>query len=441
LVFALPRLAPSAVLAARLTAGRHTRSLGLSSVRAALRSRTLRVRPPRWARSAKVRVRLVLLLAGTPAPRPTATTPRPPPVSTHGPPTPASADPLSDVLAPETNVLDIANGALLNPNCQPAYGTFAPGNEPAGCYRFYAASSAFNRQVPANAPLVANSAAMVRRLVGFGPPLNILAGLAGTPNEYNRPVYFSQVSDPTFTLHCTRLDFGTCPLEGMQIRVPDAAQAAGGSDGHMTVIDQTTGFEYDFWQVSSKPAGGGLLQFSFGGRTRVDGDGRGSGAVAAEYGTAAGLLREEELAGGSINHALFIAVNCDSGSAVYPATKGGARCADPTNAPPEGARFVLGMSDEQIRALAVPGWKKTILRAIAHYGLIVGDTGGTWGIASDSGLIYTSFGRPDKWVQFARQVGAPYYPPDNDYVFNMAAGVDYARYLRVVDPCVSQGTC
>ncbi|HEX2017208.1 MAG TPA: hypothetical protein VGN69_10970 [Solirubrobacteraceae bacterium] len=270
------------------------------------------------------------------------------------------------------------------------------------------------------------------------------AGGAGKPADYHRPIYFSGSSDPVFTLHCTEA-WGVCPLEGLQVRVPDAARPAGGTDAHLTVIDQVSGWEYDMWQVASKPVGGGTLNFSWGGKTRVDGDGLGSGATAAEYGTAAGNLRAEELASGQINHALMISVPCDSGSYVYPATKGGQSCASVgqsnTNAPPEGTRFQLTLSDTQITALNVPDWKKTLLRAMAHYGMIVGDTGSRMGIIHESSLVYTAFGQADRWVSLAKQAGAPFWAPDDVYVFNIADGVDWAHSLRVVAPCASQGRC
>jgi hypothetical protein len=99
------------------------------------------------------------------------------------------------------------------------------------------------------------------------------------------------------------------------------------------------------------------------------------------------------------------------------------------------------MSDGQIAALPVPEWKKTILRAMAQYGMIVGDTGGTWGIGIDSGVVYTSFGHPDQWVALAQQWHVPYYAGDRDYIFDLGSGVDWGRYLRVVSPCVSRGNC
>ncbi|HEV3227827.1 MAG TPA: hypothetical protein VGY97_00015 [Solirubrobacteraceae bacterium] len=335
----------------------------------------------------------------------------------------------------------IASAMLTDPLCLPPYGTFAGGSQPPGCWRPYLPSSPFNRQIPAGAPVAPNSSAIVSRMLGFGPLQNLLAGTAGRGElDGGRPTYFSQALDPTFTLHCTEA-WGRCSIEGAVVHIPDRALPAGGSDAHLSVVDQTTGWEYDLWGVESKPPGGGLLTFRWGGRTRVDGDGLGSDAVAAQYGTAAGVLRAEELASGHINHALFLGVHCDSGTWVYPATKGGDPCPDPTNAPAEGTRFQLAMSDNQIISLPVPQWKKVILLAMAHYGMIVGDTGGSWGIGQESGVVYTSFGQTDKWVTLAQQWNVPYYPPDQDYVFNLRDGVDWASYLRVVQPCVSQGTC
>ena len=155
----------------------------------------------------------------------------------------------------------------------------------------------------------------------------------------------------------------------------------------MTVVDQASGWEYDLWQVTSKPRGGGRLLTSWGGRTRIDGDGLGSDATAAHFGLLAGSIRAEEMARGQIDHALFMLVRCDSGKAVFPAQGLGAACSDRRDAPSQGTRFQLDLSDSQISALRMPDWKKTILRAMSEYGLYVGDTtGGTpWNIWFESG--------------------------------------------------------
>jgi hypothetical protein len=81
-----------------------------------------------------------------------------------------------------------------------------------------------------------------------------------------------------------------------------------------------------------------------------------------------------------------------------------------------------------------------ILRAMATYGVIMGDTGGgAWGIQAESGSTYTSFGTPDPLVSFAAANG--WTPYAGDYVGDLRSGVDWARYLRVIDPCVSLRSC
>ncbi len=281
------------------------------------------------------------------------------------------------------------------------------------------------------------------RVVGFGSPTNLTAGASGTTSDYGHPTYYSGPNDPIFTLHCYE-SWGTCEVEGMKIRIPDAARPAAGGDAHLTVIDQASGWEYDLYKVRSKPAGGGTLEFRWGGRTRIDGDGIDSAATASNFGNMAGIIRAQEMRAGRINHALFMTARCDSGTYVYPASHSGRSCSvlgeSTVDAPPMGARLQLTLSREQIEALAVPRWKKTILHAIAEYGMYMGDTGGgAYGLHMESGSTYTSFGQEDEMVKFARDNSVPTY--NGLHVFNLRDGVDWARYLRVVDPCVAAGTC
>jgi hypothetical protein len=314
---------------------------------------------------------------------------------------------------------------------------------PASCWRPYSDSSPFNRPIPASPRLAPRSSSIVNRVLGFGKVQDLDVGTAGTENDWGHPTYYSQPTDPVFTLHCTER-WGTCPVEGHKVRIPEAARPAAGGDAHLTVVDQASGWEYDLWSVSSKPKGGGTLSFGWGGRTRIDGDGLGPEATAAGFGNLAGIIRGPEMQAGEINHALFMVIKCDSGKHVYPAKKTGRACSDiglfNGDAPPMGTRFQLAMSEGQINALAVPAWKKTILRAMSKYGMYFGDTGSSsWGIQAESGQTYTSFGRKDKMVEFGQSRGLPAY--DGLQIFDMARGVDWRRYLRVVDPCVAEGTC
>lgn len=323
--------------------------------------------------------------------------------------------------------------------------TFSAEYPPPGCWRPYSARSPFNRVVPSRPRLLDGSARIIRQLTDWGPPQRLLAGHADTSRDYFHPLYWSRPGDPVFRVHCVK--FGRCPIEGHRIRIPAAARAAGGGDGHLAVIDRQTGWEYDFWQVRRKPARGGRLDVSYGGRTRIRGTGLGSNATAAWFGLAAGVIRVSEMRAGQISHALFAQVKCTSGRSVYPAHRGttAAPCGQfgisPASAPPLGSRIWLDLPPARIEALKVPGWRKTILRALHRYGMIVGDTNGgngAWGLQGESGSSFTSFGKPDPWETFAASVTRP---SDGAYALDIDGGVDWSRHLKVLDPCVSRGRC
>ena len=320
---------------------------------------------------------------------------------------------------------------------------------PAACWRPYAKDSPFNTPIPYKPKLNGRSDRIVRAIT-VRPPGPIIAGLDGTDDDYGRPVYFSGPDDPWFRVRGPR-DWGRCALEGRRIRVPDAALPAAGGDGHLTVVDAASGWEYDLYEVEDKPAGGGDLVTAWGGRTRIDGDGLGSAAVAANFGTLAGLLRPEELEAGRIEHALFMTVPCvaevDGEDTVYPATGQARPCEDDTEAPALGSRIQLMMLPKEIEALDAEPWQKTLLHAMAEYGMFVGDTGGgnTWRLQHVSDTMYTSFGQPPRLVEFAKRAGWRRVPDGESgrthYLGEFGDVVDWRERLRVVAPCVTAGDC
>ncbi len=313
------------------------------------------------------------------------------------------------------------------------------GQWPDGCWRPYADDSPFNQRLSRDPRLDPRSDQIVARLTAGGGPSDLRAGIADTPGDYQHPTYWSTKDDPEFEVTCTRA-FGRCEVEGMRVRIPDRARPAGGSDKHLTVVDQDSGWEYDFWEVESKPRGGGVLRVGYGGRTRIDGDGLGSDSTAAHFGNLAGIIRAPELQRGRIEHALFMVADCDSGQSVYPAMGRGAPCADRTDAPSEGTRFQLNMTEAEIRALGAPRWKRAILRAMVRYGMFVGDTGGSpWDLEFESGSTYTSFSRDDPMVDIATRAGI--LRERDGYHFELSKGIDWRNRLRVVDPCVTERTC
>ena len=327
--------------------------------------------------------------------------------------------------------------------CGPTFGPYHAGLWPDGCWRPYSSASPFNQPLPAHPELMHNSRAIVASVLASGPASEIEVGARPATALWGHPIYYAQTTDPLYRVHCTySAEYGPCGLEGVLVHVPAGAQPSGGSDAHMAVIDQQTGWEYDMWRVHRPSGAGGRLVIGYGGRTRIDGTGLGSAATAADFALGAGIIRAQELEDGNINHALFMTVPCVSRHFVYPAQGNGWECGGGSPAPPMGARFQLAMSPAQIARLPVPGWKKTILRAMARYGMFVGDTGGSgWSVYVESGQSYWSFGVVDPMLTFAQQVDAPYSRHRGQYLFDLQDGVNWARYLRIVAPCVTRANC
>jgi hypothetical protein len=314
---------------------------------------------------------------------------------------------------------------------------------PSACWRPFAATSPFNKPIPADPKIRGNSAAIVARLLSTGGgPGNLVAGGARADN-YGHPVVYSRPNDPVYTIHCTR--YACDDLEGKRVRIPVGARPVGGSDRHLAVVDQTSGYSYDFWEAGTPSGSGGTLSVGSGGVARVDGhgtgraldldgDGRLGEATAARFALLAGIVRAEELAARRIDHALFITVPCGARqpSHVAPATKSGTLCADNTNRIPMGARLRLNMTSAGIEALDVARWKKTILHALRVHGAYMSDTGGpsSFGVMLESDATYTAFGVTSRMVEFAAANDWTRY--DGAFVGNLRDGVPWSR-LQVLD--------
>ncbi|MEV4641237.1 hypothetical protein AB0J80_28235 [Actinoplanes sp. NPDC049548] len=381
----------------------------------------------------------------------------------------------------DSNVRAAYAAATVTSSCTPAWGSFGPGAWPPACWRPFEASSPFNTRIPANPRPIGGSSqrsdAIRARILGDISARDYPGHISADPRGLGgEPTYYSQPGDPAYVIDCLSYG-GSCTIDGMSVRIPAQAAPEGGwsapagADRHLTVVDQSTGWSYDMWQVrgSGLPAPGGALQISFGGRSRVVGecspgvpaDGTncepsGVGhATAAHFAGLAGRVRAEELQAGRIDHALNIVIDCDNGSFVYPARGKGQTCANTVDAPPMGALLQLDMTAQQIDALPVQPWKKVFLRAMAEYGMYFGDTGSQnlFSIEAESGNQYTAFGRPDPWLAYGQVNWEPYTaggetsyvgklynrPGDPDPTLDWTSAV--WSHLRVLDPCVAQRTC
>lgn len=311
----------------------------------------------------------------------------------------------------------------------------------ANCPRPYSPSSPFNTELPPKPRISPDSPRVIDRIVGWGPIQSPVLGVADTDRDFGHPIYYASPSDPIYEIHCLRWT-DECEIEGSEIRIPEDARPAGGSDGHVAVIDEAQVWEYDFWQAGPLPPGGGVVEISHGGRTRLDGDGLGSNATAAYFGLLAGVIRPHELRQGRIDHALFLTSRCTSGSSVSPAAIGtsGDACStfdeSDEDAPPMGARLWLDLGPAQLAGLKLPRWKKAILLALHRYGGYIGDTmngNSSIGVMFESGSSFTSFGMPDPWIAFARRSGIQ-PAADGGYPLDLDTGIDWHRHLHLLVP-------
>jgi hypothetical protein len=324
----------------------------------------------------------------------------------------------------------------------------APGTRPAACWRPYAAASPFNKLLPADPALHPRSGAIVNWMKAQGPMNKLLGNVGGTKYDWAHPTYFAKSTDPVYTIRCSEsANWGACEPEGKSFRIPREAKPAGYAsldgyqDKHLAVV-QPDGTELDLWQSTTPSGTGGTLRATYGGLTRVDGDGLGSNSTAAMFGAAAGMIRFEELEAGTIEHALFGVVRCTSGS-VFPAAQPAAVCGG-ADAPPNGARLVYTAGQAEIDAMNAPAWAKIMLTAMRRYGVIVGDTGGgahALGLMFESGMVDRAYGRPEKSAAYGAANGVPSWDDPavgrRVYTYDIGRYVDVGR-LRVVDPSLSR---
>lgn len=326
------------------------------------------------------------------------------------------------------------------------FGSFDALNWPTACWRPFSDSSVFNRPLPANPRLMANSEAIVDRMRSdFGPVQHLSTN--GVDTGGGIPIYWSQPDDPWFTLVHAPTQPGNAGPDNFttrRIQIPDEAIPSTEWDYHITVIDQRTGTYYDFWDVSRKDAGGGEIHFGGGGQGDIRGSGLDGGAIAAQWSAIAGKIRGEELRRGRIDHALVLGVHCVNGQVVFPATGQAAVCSSwygesNVNAPPLGALVTIDITDEEIENLSGPPSVKVIARAMRDYGAYVVDTGGSVGFWTESPVTFSAFGVTDPMYQVGVAEGWAQW--QGERVLRLRDYLDWYGRMKILDPCVAQDTC
>lgn len=239
---------------------------------------------------------------------------------------------------------------------------------PALAGRWYSADSPFNQAIAADAAVDPASPAMVGGLVDAAG----YTGFAVNVRRWTVPVYYADSSTPRTDVALTESWSPYATLSGVPI--PAGAAPDPSDDASMAVIDRETGCEYDFYAARKRADGSWAAGWA--NTTYVSWNGVDPGGVSARgsgFWLGAGLIRPEEVAAGSVDHALVMSYRyTKAGGPVAPATHSDGRSTS-SLAIPTGGRLQLDPSLD-LDALGLAPWQKTIARALQTYGAFVADT-------------------------------------------------------------------
>ncbi|MGA2392543.1 MAG: hypothetical protein ABSH03_04210 [Candidatus Lustribacter sp.] len=345
------------------------------------------------------------------------------------------------------------SGSLSSTNWSAAnYLSIVNGQSWPASFRPYAGAP-WNAALPASPVIDAANTSNVRSYMS-----DTVDHIAGdTHNDYSHPVYVATASDPLVTAACSGAQYGCYSDQSGHVtafpafHVPAAARPAGGTDAHFAVV-QPDGTEYDFWETG-QPGGnwtnGATLTAGIGVQTSILGSGVPVYASATSGAAlAAGLIRFDELARGTIPHAIFLDFPCTQGLE-YPATTGSVSCGG--GGVPMGALIYLNLSDAQINALpatTIAPYLLPILHALHQYGGYAMDAYG--GSASgapfweyESFTQYSSYGQAYPGTAFAVANGYSGYlnPSYLEYAGGPIRWSQLAPYVEVLAPCYARAAC
>jgi hypothetical protein len=255
---------------------------------------------------------------------------------------------------------------------------------PTAPFRFFAPTSFWNEQLPANPTLDAKSSAIAQAFsaeIAVGEQNKRPPWINTTASSI--PVYTVPAGQPTITVKLENAS--TAPalqLAWSAVPLPANAQPAAGSDKVLIVWQPSTDRLWDFWRLAHTLKGwqsvwGGAMQNVSSnpgvyGPEAWPGAKTGWGDSASSLEPAGGLISLEDLELGQINHAVAIAIpNVRAGVYASPAQRTDGKSSDPLSLP-EGAHLRLNPK-LNLAALHLPRVTLMIAQAAQRYGLLVRD--------------------------------------------------------------------
>lgn len=156
--------------------------------------------------------------------------------------------------------------------------------------------------------------------------------------------------------------------------IPKKVHVEHGSDRHALIVDTSTCRLYELFGLKGKKAGSGAIWNLGSDALRPDGW---TSADAAGLPILPGLARYDEVAAGSIDHALRFTVQRTRKAHVWPARHDASSLTDPS-LPPMGLRVRLKASFD---TSGFPPQARIVLEALKRYGMMVADNGSSWYIS------------------------------------------------------------
>ena len=222
------------------------------------------------------------------------------------------------------------------------------------------------RTVVRGAPVDPASASYVQRMSSEDLVISL--------RQWTVPVYAAQQSTPRTTVALTQTwGSGITALTG--VPMPAGIRPDPAADGHLTVVQPSSGCVYDFYRARRDGTGwaanwGNAIPL---GSSGIYADG--GGTRAAGFSAALGLVWPQEIERGRIDHALVFGYPYTrAGDPVSPATRSDGRSSDP-GALPIGSRVRLDPSLDLFR-LGLSRAERVVAKALQEYGMVLGDTSG-----------------------------------------------------------------
>jgi hypothetical protein len=240
-------------------------------------------------------------------------------------------------------------------------------------HRFFAPNSVWNRPLPRNAPLAADSRQLVselqRQVRQVGPWINT--------TTYSVPIVTVSRRQRAVRV---KLDtsYPSLAKDFSRVPVPPGARPANGGDRHLVVWQPSSNTMWEFWLMSRRPDGwharwGAKISHVTRNRGIIPAP---EGATASGLPLVGGLMTVSDLRRGRIDHALALAVpGVRKGVVTWPADRTDGRVSGPRSIP-IGTRFRLDPRVD-VDKLGLTFLARAIARAAQRYGIIVRDTSGS----------------------------------------------------------------